>query len=103
MQANSFGKPVTSLTSRPCIGKITRDPCLLATFEDSDQLGLYRIIDDFGTIVPFKSFNSGTGANLKSAIMAPILSYRYVNDGSNKKEIQANQGEPGDPCTILLY
>ena len=80
MQANSFGKPVTSLTSRPCIGKITRDPCLLATFEDSDQLGLYRIIDDFGTIVPFKSFNSGTGANLKSAIMAPILSYRYVND-----------------------
>jgi len=89
VQANSFGKPVTSLTSRPCIGKITRDPCLLATFEDSDQLGLYRIIDDFGTIVPFKSFNSGTGANLKSAIMAPILSYRPgtlavagANDGS---------------------
>jgi len=76
VQANSFGKPVTSLTSRPCIGKTTREPCLLATFEASDQLGLYRIIDDFGTIVPFKSFNSGTGANLKCAIMAPILSYR---------------------------
>lgn len=76
VQANSFGKPVTSLTSRPSIGKMTRDPCLLATFETSDQLGLYRIIDDFGTIVPFKSFNSGTGANLRCAILAPILSYR---------------------------
>ena len=39
MQANSFGKPVKSLTARTSISKLTRDPCLLATFEDSDQLG----------------------------------------------------------------
>jgi len=76
VQANSFGKPVKSLTARTSISKLTRDPCLLATFEDSDQLGLYRISDDYGTIVPFKSFSSGSGANLKCAIMAPILSYR---------------------------
>ena len=77
VQAHTLGKSVTSITSRPSIGKITRDPCLLATFEASDELGLFRIIDDFGTIVPFKTFSSGTGANLKCAILAPILSYRY--------------------------
>jgi len=76
VQTNSFGKPVKSLTSRTSISKLTQDPCLLATFEASDQLRLYRISDDYGTIVPFKSFNSGSGANLKCAIMAPILSYR---------------------------
>jgi len=76
VQAHTLGKSVTSITSRPSIGKITRDPCLLATFEASDELGLFRIIDDFGTIVPFKTFSSGTGANLKCAILAPILSYR---------------------------
>ena len=77
VQAHTLGKSVTSITSRPSIGKITRDPCLLATFEASDELGLFRIIDDFGTIVPFKTFSSGTGANLKCAILAPILSCRY--------------------------
>jgi len=76
VQANSFGKPVKSLTARTSISKLTQDPCLLATFEDSDQLRLYRISDDYGTIVPFKSFSSGSEANLKCAIMAPILSYR---------------------------
>ena len=78
VQANSFGKPVKSLTARTSLSKLTRDPCLLATFEASDQLGLYRITDDFGTILPFKSFNSGSGSNLNCAIMAPILSYRYT-------------------------
>ena len=78
VQANSFGKPVKSLTARctSASSKLTRDPCLLTTFEASDQLGLYRITDDYGTIVPFKSFNSGSGANLRCAILAPILSYR---------------------------
>ena len=33
-----------------------------------------------------------------------FIKYQYnILGGSNKKEIQANQGEPGDPCTILLY
>ena len=76
VQANSFNKPVTSLIARTSINKLTRDPCLLATFESSDQLGLYRITDDYGSLVPFRSFSSGSGATLKSAIMAPILSYR---------------------------
>ena len=70
------GRSVSSLTSRTKIDKLTRDPCLLATFQMSDQLGLYRITDDYGTIVPFKSFSSGSGSNLTCAIMAPILSYR---------------------------
>ena len=68
---------VNSLTSRTKINdKLTRDPCLLATFEMSDQLGLYRITDDYGTVVPFKSFSSGSGSFLTCALMAPILSYR---------------------------
>ena len=33
VQANSFGKPVKSLTARTSISKLTQDPCLLATFE----------------------------------------------------------------------
>lgn len=76
VQANRIGKSVTSMTARTSISKITRDPCLLATFESSDQLGLFRITDDFGTLVLFKSFSSGSGANLRCAIIAPILSYR---------------------------
>ena len=71
------GLTVNSLTSRSKIDKLTRDPCLLATFEMSDQLGLYRITDDYGTVVPFKSFSSGSGSFLTCALMAPILSYRY--------------------------
>ena len=71
------GLTVNSLTARSKIDKLTRDPCLLATFEMSDQLGLYRITDDYGTVVPFKSFSSGSGSFLTCALMAPILSYRY--------------------------
>merc|ERR1711879_257652 len=70
------GRSVSSLTARTKIDKLTRDPCLLVTFDMSDQLGLYRITDDYGTIVPFKSFSSGSGSHLTCAIMAPILSFR---------------------------
>lgn len=68
-------QPVKSVTARTS-SKLSRDPCLLATFEMSDQLALYRITDDYGTISPFKSFSSGSGSNLSCAVMAPILSHR---------------------------
>lgn len=68
-------QPVKSLTARTC-SQLCRDPCLLATFEMSDALALYRITDDYGSISPFKSFSSGSGSHLSCAVMAPILSYR---------------------------
>ncbi len=67
---------MTSLFSRTSIGKITRDPCILATFENSDQLSLFRVVDEFGTVVPFRSFNAGSTSSLSVVTMAPILSYR---------------------------
>lgn len=81
VQAHCPSRPVTSLTARTLVGKITTDPCLMATLAHTDQLCLFRITDEFGTILPFRSFSESattlpTSTALMCATIAPILSSR---------------------------
>lgn len=64
---------IVALSYRSSLSKVTRNPCLMVGFSGSQELRMFRVKDEFGTVEPFMSISAPSP--LRSSVVAPLLSF----------------------------